>query len=56
MSIWNDKWVCHVGILGGFAEGAKYYFATKEEAEDFRLKIAKEKDVEWCYVFKTPGR
>lgn len=50
MSIWNDKWVVHIGLRGGFAEGSKYYFATKEEAEAFRLKIATEKDVEWCYV------
>jgi hypothetical protein len=50
MSLWNDKWVVHIGIVNGFVDGNKYYFATKEEAEAFRLKIATEKDVKWCYV------
>ena len=56
MSLWNDEWMVEVHVLNGILEGAKYYFATKEEAEAFRRSIATEKDVEACYVVKNPEK
>jgi hypothetical protein len=56
MSIWNDEWLVLVHIVDGIAEGHKYYFATKEEAEAFRRSIAMEKDVEACYIIRNPDK
>jgi hypothetical protein len=53
MPIWNDKWVCEVHVKDGWAEGNRYYFATKEEAEKFRRSIATEPDVKACYVHEN---
>lgn len=54
MPIWNDSWLVEVYLLDGMAEGSKYYFLTKEDAEKFRLSIVKEKDVTACYLRKNP--
>jgi hypothetical protein len=56
MSLWNDNWLCLVHVAGGSAEGNKYYFVNKKEAESFRRSIVMEKDVTACYVVKNSDR